>query len=76
MEWISVKDRLPEKFQDVAFIVECKLDKTYNGRRMGGRYMGLMFPDRDFAYHAFSVPGIEFKASHWMPLPEPPKANI
>lgn len=66
MEWISVKDKLPELYQSVAFIVESS-DEFYNGRRLGGTYQGSKR-----GYHGFAVPGIEFSGSHWMPLPEPP----
>jgi hypothetical protein len=66
MEWIDIKDRLPESFTHVlAYIQPCfyyvvYLDTNKNRWREGG------------------VGGMEFelnKLSHWMPLPEPPKEN-
>jgi hypothetical protein len=70
--WIDVKEKQPEEFQEVAFIVESD-DKIYNKRRMGGRYQGLKaskYPEH--AYHAFTTPGVEWAGSHWMPLPDLP----
>ena len=56
-EWISVKDRLPE-------------DDTWVLVYIKGRFSGTMesdwFKNGDFVYFG----GV---ATHWMPLPEPPK---
>lgn len=65
-EWISVKDRLPEDQQSVAFVVMDRSDSYLNGRVLGGKYIGGAMP-------CFSVPGMGCLASHWMPLPTPPK---
>ena len=64
--WISVKDRLPEDRQSVAFVVQCggKVWGYLNGRVLGGNYSQ--------AYGGFSVPGLTVPASLWMPLPSPP----
>ena len=67
MEWISVEDRLPEKQQRVAFVVDNKND-YYDNEVLGGKYQG-----DDYGYPAFSVPGITFKGKFWYPLEEPPK---
>lgn len=63
--WIPCSDRLPEDGQTVAFVVECE-DQFWHGRVFGGRYFRRTHGDE------FSVPGIVFAASHWMPLPDPP----
>ena len=65
--WISIKDRLPLIGDTVAFVVHCTQgDKSYNGRVLGGIYRG-----NQYGYEGFSVPGIEFAGSHWLPLPAP-----
>lgn len=60
-EWISVKDRLPEKGQTVG---------TFSQKLMD-------IGDFPLNYHTFfnvegKWPGGEL-ISHWLPLPEPPK---
>lgn len=65
--WISVKDRLPEKGQSVAFVVKSSSDH-YNGMVLGGRFQGC-----DFDYPEFTTPGHGWVGVYWMPLPEPPK---
>ncbi len=60
MEWISVKDRLPEK--DRLYIVAHKLRR--------GRKMVLI---RRFSNEYPSTFPMSGEVTHWMPLPEPPK---
>ncbi len=76
-EWISVKDRLPEKQDPVlVYVPPC----SHNGEEYIG-YVGM-------AYYTYSVNGgwwggtdgsvygaigIIPNPTHWMPLPEPPK---
>ncbi len=67
-EWISVKDRLPEKEQEVLcycgeFIGD--LIKVYT-------YMGNDKWEDDYGYFGSAK---EEGISHWMPLPEPPKGE-
>ena len=62
-EWISVKDRLPEDYETVL---------VYDGdfvqpSSFHGKY-GFWTTD---CYEADSIYG----ATHWMPLPEPPKGE-
>ncbi|MDX8383427.1 MAG: DUF551 domain-containing protein [Ghiorsea sp.] len=69
-EWISVDDRMPEDNQDVAFIAIFDEGNTHdylNGRRLGGRYRSGKFGGFSFPSHSGIL------ASHWMPLPSPPK---
>ncbi len=68
MEWISVKDRLPENKSNVLFFTN---GFTKNVMRMGNFYLEDSFGRKNqFCDGAFFP--IEF-ISHWMPLPEPPK---
>ena len=66
MEWINIEDKTPKKMQEVAFIVASD-DKSYNGRRLAGRYQGFQY-----GYHEFTTPGCGWKGSHWLPLPDLP----
>lgn len=59
MEWISVKDRLPEKRKDVL----C----CFNGIR---KMVEISWMD---STRCFLYEDIYGKVTHWMPLPEPPK---
>ncbi len=60
-EWISVKDRLPEtEDMYLCYLATGKVTEFYlNANEMSG--------DRKWGY------GIDQEATHWMPLPEPPK---
>ena len=62
-EWISVKDRLPE--EKVNCIV--RYQHTYCDND-GYWAIGMCFYDGE----KFQ-PGLAYKVTHWMPLPEPPK---
>lgn len=67
--WIPVEKRLPERYQACAFVVKSS-DERYNGKVYGGKYTGRA---TSWDKHEFSCPGFGFEASHWMPLPQPPK---
>ena len=64
-EWISVKDRLPERTLPPHDVL------VYHDLNCG------MFVDR--AWYSYdmgkwcSVLGMKLKVTHWMPLPDPPK---
>lgn len=58
MDWISVKDRLPEEKQRV--IVRCAIVGTTVGWILWGEWM------TDLGRGCADV-------THWMPLPKPPK---
>lgn len=64
-EWISVEDRLPEKFADVLCL--------YRSRDYGSNTIVVDYMETDDGYFSeqfkYGVP------THWMPLPEPPKNN-
>jgi len=62
-EWVSVKDREPEQYQQCLFVVVSH-DKQYNSRVLAGSYQGCRGD-----YHGFAMPGIEFAGEYWMPVP-------
>lgn len=69
MEWISVKNRLPE--EENAYYLIC----------MGGRTVRVgMYENGYWSYcsgiymtELAAKPG--YRVTHWMPLPEPPKGE-
>ena len=65
-EWISVKDRLPEKDQKVVFY-NYSYDAVYAGRF---NYIGV----RGTIW--FRVGKTSYSGNYWMPLPEPPKEDF
>lgn len=70
--WISVDERLPEEGQDVAFVVKAakgSIQDYLNGRVLGGGFMIVG------GHPTFTVPGVGFNASHWMPLPTAPTSD-
>ena len=60
-EWISVKDRLPEKEQDVLV--------ADNGFIAVWTFYGDYWEDSHGWWQEFD------EVTHWMPLPEPPKGE-
>lgn len=88
MEWISVKDRLPEpgkivlvhqvyswqQFEDGAAVTVGRLRPTENGRvsYWEFQYYRPDFRDGTVLDNGIICPGSEY-ITHWMPLPEPPK---
>jgi len=66
-EWISVKDRLPERTVPPHDVL------VYHDLNCG------MFVDRAWYSHDkkqwCSAIGMKLKVTHWMPLPEPPKGE-
>jgi hypothetical protein len=59
LQWIPVTERLPERMQNVLFVVDCRFDHD-NGRILGGWYTG----------EDFVTPGVTWKASRWCPIPD------
>lgn len=70
MEWISVKDRLPEK--DGWYLV---FAPGYRGNRRiyGSRGMAYSNFKHNYKEHWGIERGWGGMVTHWMPLPEPPK---
>lgn len=60
MEWISVKDRFPDKYKDV-------LVCTKNGMLTAIHY----FTDRK-EWQGHGLPFRTFGVTYWIPIPEPP----
>ena len=91
MEWISVKDRLPEpgkivlvhqvyswqRFEDGAAVTVGRLRPTENGRVSYWEFQHYRpdFRDGTVLDNGIICPGSEY-ITHWMPLPEPPKADV
>ena len=69
MDWISVKDRVPEPDQDVL---------VYNPK--DGINLGEFDPDQvseyDSGWTTFYEWAPTMSPTHWMPLPEPPKLEL
>jgi len=59
MEWISVKDRLPEKYGHYLIY----------DHQIGIPEIAVFLKN----HNRFSTDKNGYKATHWMPLPEPPK---
>lgn len=71
-EWISVKDRLPEYKKGITQIV------IVSGIEDGKKYVYYAevhaYGKQEKSEDIFSIPGwSKMNATHWMPLPEPPK---
>lgn len=60
MDWISVKDRLPE--EDEVLLYNKSLPVELREMKIEGRHEAHM----DIGY-------IRYLTTHWMPLPNPPK---
>lgn len=65
-KWISVKDRLPNDMDRVAFVAISQHDYL-NGKTFGGVY--------NKPNDLFCMPGLGLIATHWMPLPDAPKES-
>lgn len=70
MEWISVKDRLPERYHPILFVAD---DKEYGkvvryGFFSGSEYTAFEALNTNFFYKASEV-------LFWVPMPEPPKED-
>lgn len=68
MEWISVKDRLPEDGCFAVVICPRSFPKNYPAR------IGRFYDDVNLFYCESCDDSIE-DATHWMPLPDPPKTK-
>lgn len=79
-EWISVKDKMPENYNDVLiwprpdFGVE-QFVGHFNPCAKGSAYGNTGMPGWFAAEHEHNsgVHLVKVAVTHWMPLPEPPK---
>lgn len=69
-EWISVKDRLPEIDQPCL----CFKKRNRHTCYQLGTYLGASFSEDCAAFKSMSHYGC-IGATHWMPLPQPPKGE-
>ena len=69
MEWISVKDRLPER--NVEILTYAIVREEYKNLVLGEiepqYYVNKLYDDDNFLEDDFTR-----KITHWMPLPDPP----
>lgn len=82
MEWISVKDRLPE--ENLSFgrvqvtVLACtKAKKVTIASRVFEQERTFKYGNIEKTYPAHWIwsRGMNSKITHWMPLPEPPKED-
>lgn len=66
-EWISVKDRLPEKRDNYLTVYRCK--------HSGGIFVGTDWFIPDCGYFCKEAPWNNSQTLYWMPLPEPPESE-
>ena len=66
MEWISVKDRLPEDEKEMILVTDGDTVIT-----------GFMFTLEDGKVYTpgLKMGGRSMEVTHWMPLPEPPEVK-
>ena len=70
MEWISIKDRLPEDVNDRGYIINylCVIDS------LSGAYVRCLFYlDTEFVMLGDYCDTIYHNVTHWQPVPKPPK---
>ena len=77
MEWISVKDRLPDVDTCPEKIYERAHVNVYNGEYvLPAIYERINYPEQKLQYRWKYCWGRTYDGppiTHWMPLPEPPK---
>lgn len=74
MEWISVKDRLPEKPMYDWVLVQVKLipENNYGVPHVGELRNGVWYSD---CYDTPLEESAGVRVTHWMPLPEFPQGD-
>jgi hypothetical protein len=80
MQWISVKDRLPEIGEVVLLYQTYPKDTAFNCRadpleRNFTKIGGLRYDENFISYENQYSDHPLFHISHWMPLPEKPKKD-
>lgn len=65
MEWVNVKERLPEIDIDVL---------AFNGNEIIQSYRNIAYVcENDFGFR--TITDISWKPTYWMPLPKPPEKD-
>lgn len=68
MNWISVKDRLPDNEKTVLiYDVRCRIIEIAYRVSTGNKELGIVW------FYPENKGCTEDEVTHWMPLPEPPK---
>jgi hypothetical protein len=71
MEWISVKDRLPEQNK---YVLTYNFNTTWSLNGNGSKCQILAYVEIDDGIYVFlSECGTSYDITHWMPLPPFPK---
>ena len=77
VNWMSVKDRLPEP--DVKTIGRIETEKViaWDGNRLVFGNFTIYRYDNSFEFYGADADGTHcfWKVTHWMPLPEPPERD-
>ena len=69
MSWISVKDKLPDDYNEVLY---CAIDNMGTHEIMTGHREKGKWTHCCLFYSTITLPS-HISVTHWMPLPEPPQ---
>jgi hypothetical protein len=70
-EWISVKDRLPEMYEDVLWFLPGTT--TFKDKIFVAHFCNIRKKDNQPTLMLLKGSGFHLSVTHWMPLPKPPE---
>lgn len=73
MDWISIKDALPDNSLPVLIYYLDETPNDYNSMQTARLYDGKLGEDVQRLIWSCADGENSYKATHWMPLPEKPK---